>query len=385
MFRDRARTAVRWVGQAMPVPVCAPSVRREVVLVRPDHLGDAILTLPALRLVRQVAPRLTTTLLVGPWTQELFAMVPVVDRVLPVAFPGFTRRPATDFTQPYRLLVRAAAQLRRQAPLAMVVLRDDHWWGAWLGYLAGIPIRVGADHPALRPFLTHPVPLKSEHVAARNIELVRALLRLLGYDLPESQPTAHDHPIVWPVDRGAQSRVWARLAAWGIHAPFAVVHPGSGAAAKCWPEQRWAALVDALTNLGLAVILTGSQSEQPVLEAIAKAARATPLVLASALSLAELAELLRAASLVVGPDTGPLHLAVAVGAPTVHLFGPTRPARFGPWGPATRHRVVRSPLECPRCGDIGPARPCGVGCMMALSVERVVAAVEDCLSKGLSG
>ena len=385
MFRDRARTAVRWVGQAIPVPICTPSVRREVILVRPDHLGDAILTLPALQLVRQVAPGLTTTVLAGPWTAELFTITRAVDRVVPVVFPGFTRRPSTDYTQPYRVLVHEAARLRRHAPLAMVILRDDHWWGAWLGYLAGIPIRVGADHPALRPFLTHPVPLRSEHVAARNIELVRALLRLFGYDLPESLPNPDDHPVVWPVDRAAESRVWARLVAQGIHAPFAVVHPGSGAAAKCWPEQRWAALIDALSELGLAVLLTGSRSEQQLLEVIAKTARAAPVVLAGDLSLGELAELLRAASLVVGTDTGPLHLAVAVGAPTVHLFGPTRPERFGPWGPATRHRVVRSPLECPRCGDIGPIRPCGVGCMMALSVERVVAVVQDCLSKGLSG
>lgn len=385
MLPDLARSIIRWIAPAIPVPICTPSVRREVVLVRPDHLGDAILTLPALRFFRQVAVGLTTTVLSGQWTAELFTITRAVDRVLPVAFPGFTRRPPTDLIQPYQLLIREAARLRRRAPLAMVLLRDDHWWGAWLGYLAGIPIRVGADHPYLRPFLTHPVPLRYEHVAARNIELVRALLRVLGHDIPESLLTAEDHPLIWPVNHAAQRRVQARLIAQGIQHPFAVIHPGSGAAAKCWPEQRWAALVDSLADLGLAVILTGSHSEQHLLDVIAKTAHTTPLVLAGQLALEELAELLRIASLVIGPDTGPLHLAVAVGTPTVHLFGPTRPERFGPWGSATRHRVVRSSLECPRCGDIGATRPCGVGCMMALSIECVVAAVKDCLTKGLAG
>ncbi|MCS7246296.1 MAG: glycosyltransferase family 9 protein [Thermomicrobium sp.] len=372
MVRELVRSTVRHVGAIFPGQFESPAPRQEVVLVRPDHLGDAILSFPALRLLRSTAPRLRRTILTGPWNREVFEHSGLAHEVVTLPFPGFTRSTRSHPIAPYRLLVQEAARLRRRAPLAIVLLREDHWWGAWLGALAGIPIRIGADHPAVARFLTHRLAHRSGHVAAVSIELAAAALRLLGYDTRIPQPTPTDFPLFWPVDASAAQRVRGLLDRRGARPPIAVIHPGSGAPAKCWPEARWAALVDALEASGYTVVLTGSADEKVVLQRITAWSRHTPLVVAGELTLRELAELLRCASVVIGPDTGPLHLATAVGTPTVHLFGPTSPDRFGPWGLAHRHRVLRAPDWCPRCGDIGADRPSGVGCMMALSVERVV-------------
>ena len=87
-----------------------------------------------------------------------------------------------------------------------------------------------------------------------------------------------------------------------------------------------------------------------------------------------LGALLARADLVVGGDTGPLHLAVATGTPTVHLFGPADPARFGPWGPPDRHRVVATDLPCAPCGRLDWPDPADHPCVRTIALARVVAA-----------
>lgn len=94
--------------------------------------------------------------------------------------------------------------------------------------------------------------------------------------------------------------------------------------------------------------------------------------LAGSTPLPVLVELLRGASVVLGPDCGPLHLAVGAGAPTVHLFGPSDPGRYGPWGDPARHVVVSAGWSCPRCGDLSMERRPGCGCMLAITPELVI-------------
>jgi heptosyltransferase-2/heptosyltransferase-3 len=149
------------------------------------------------------------------------------------------------------------------------------------------------------------------------------------------------------------------------------VHPGAGAPVKEWPLHRWRAVVRSLTAAGLAVVVTGGVAERVLCASVAD-------TLPNAVSVAGvspiplLIELLRGARLVVGPDCGPLHLAVATGTPTVHLFGPSDPRRYGPWGDSTLHVVLRANWSCPRCGDLSPDRPAGCGCMLAIEPGQVV-------------
>ncbi|HYK86101.1 MAG TPA: glycosyltransferase family 9 protein, partial [Ktedonobacteraceae bacterium] len=152
-----------------------------------------------------------------------------------------------------------------------------------------------------------------------------------------------------------------RLAHEGIETdtPIVVIHPGTGAAVKLWRVEAWSAIANALPALvtspePVRIILTGSKSEQPLLAEIAQGITNPPLLLTD-LTVGQLAALLQRAKMVLGVDNGPLHLAVAQNTPTLHIFGPTDPRIFGPWGSTQRHVVLASTHRCPGC----PCIPCG--------------------------
>lgn len=379
-MRRAVRRVAQRLGAVWPARV-EPPARPEVVVIRPDHLGDVLFALPALERARAALPGIRLTVLVGPWSYPVVARDPHVDEVRVVRFPGFTRAGRSRPLDPYRELSRLAAWLRRRAPLAGVVLRDDHWWGAWALKAAGIPVRIGADHPATRPFLSHPVPLTTTHWVERNCELLDATVGLLG-GRARGRVTPEELPLRWYPWPGAVEEAQRLLDGAGIVRPYAVIHPGAGAPVKRWPASRWGAVGRALVGRGLQVAVTGSADEAELAETIRSSIGAGAVNLAGRTSVPGLAEILRRACVVLGPDSGPLHLGVAVGTPTLHLYGPSQLAHYGPWGDPHRHRALTAGSCCPRCGDLSLDRPEGAGCMLALSVGDVLAACEELLADG---
>ncbi|MFQ5460300.1 MAG: glycosyltransferase family 9 protein, partial [Anaerolineae bacterium] len=160
----------RPLAAAPPLP---PKAR--VLLIRPDHLGDVVFTGPALARLTRARPRWHVELLVGPWARPVATMLPGGAEIIAASFPFFDRLPKPAPWVPYLRLARVAGRLRQRRFDAAVVLRDDDWWSGWLARRAGIPIRVGHDHPALAGFLTHVLPAAPAHTAARNLALVSAL------------------------------------------------------------------------------------------------------------------------------------------------------------------------------------------------------------------
>ncbi len=137
--------------------------------------------------------------------------------------------------------------------------------------------------------------------------------------------------------------------------PLVVIHAGTGAAVKLWRAEAWTDVANALsTTCSARIVLTGNASERPMLEEIAQGMTSTPLLITDA-TVGQLAAVLKRASMVLGVDNGPLHLAVAQGTPTLQIFGPTDSRIFGPWGPAQQHVVIASTHRCPSCLVI----PCG--------------------------
>ena len=372
------RATIQRLAATFPVSAATPD-RPELVLLRPDHLGDVLFVLPALERLRRALPEFRIVLLVGPWSRPIVARNPHVDDVLTLAFPGFTRRRPANAFGPYLQLHQAAARLRCRGPLAAVVLRDDHWWGAWLCRAAGIQLRIGADHPAVRRFLTHPVRQSGLHWVERNCELLDATARLLGGQPLSTPITPGGAPLRWYSWPGAAAEARALLRSFGIDHPYVVLHPGSGAAVKHWPVARWIAVGRQLASEGISLVVTGGTEERDLADAIRMGIGKRAISLAGRTSIPILAEILRSARLAIGSDSGPLHLAVAVETPTVHLFGPSQPEHFGPWGNPDRHRVLDAGWRCPRCGDLDPARPAGAGCLLAITVEQVLAACWELL------
>lgn len=346
--------ASRRATQAVPV---AP----RILLIRPDHLGDLVLTTPVLNALKTAIPTAQITMMVGPWSSEVVARHAAIQRLLTCPFPGFQRSTQKPLA-PYVLLFRTAQQLRRAQYDIAINLRPDFWWGAALIYLAAIPRRIGYAIAPATPFLNSAQALpKQEHATASNLRLVSAGLQALGYVPLEEPYTAERYPLQFIPTAQEEQWVDHRLTQANIFldTPLVVIHAGTGAAVKLWREEAWATCADALPRLLTStptarIILTGSKQERPMLEAIAQKMTTLPLLVTDA-TVGQLAALLKRAYLVLGVDNGPLHLAVAQGTRTVQIFGPTDTRIFGPWGAAARHPVIASTQPCPGCAVI----PCG--------------------------
>ncbi len=356
--------------------------RSRILVIRPDHLGDLLFSTPALRLLRAAFPTAHIAALVGPWGEDVARRNPALDEILTCEFPGFARQPKGSLLAPYRLLQREARRLR-SFDLA-IVLRFDHWWGALLAYTACIPRRWGYDIPECRPFLTRPVPyVAGYHEVEQNLRLIEAGCQAEGMPCPTA---GIDTALSFSISEEERAFADDYLARHGLAggSPLVAIHPGAGAAVKLWPAERYAQVADALAERWDAVIiLTGSRGELGLAWAVAAAMRADPLVAAGETTLGQLAALLMRCDLVIGSDSGPLHLAAAVGAPTIHLYGPANPALFGPWAPGKEaaHRAIVSPMACVPCNrlDYTAADLAKHPCMKEITVAEVLKAAEELL------
>jgi heptosyltransferase-2/heptosyltransferase-3 len=343
-----------------------------VLIIKPDHLGDLLMLTPALAELRTALPDAHVALLAGPWAVAAVRGNPAIDTLLECPFPGFTRKPKPGLFQPYTLLLRTALLLRAGHYDVALIARDDHWWGALLALVAGIPRRIGHAAPDVAPLLTEALPYDpAMHVTKQALQLVE---RLTGHQ-PSSETTMFV-PIATHDDRWAND--WLQAHGCDDRKPLVAIHPGAGGAAKLWVVARWTMVASELALRGWRVVLTGGSGEQALVEDIASRLAEPPLLLAGKTTLGQLAALYRRCDLVLGVDSGPMHLARATGARTIALYGPIDPGRFGPWGQAGRHQVVRSGLWCSPCGAVD-ACPRGTNpseCMTTISASMVLAAVE---------
>ncbi len=369
LLRLFARLSRRWQSGRERAAAADPNA---ILVIRPDHLGDLLFTTPALRSLRRRYPEARITALVGPWGEPVLADHPDLDAVWTLSFPGFTRRPKPSPWQPYRLLVQAARRLRHHRFTMALVLRFDHWWGALLAYLAGIPHRVGYAIPEVAPFLTQALPYRpGRHEVLQNLTLVGA----------DGEGGWERWPLHFPVR--AEDAAWAE-AQFEEARPIAI-HPGTGAPVKRWRVEGWAQVADGLAQLtGAPILLTGTARERPLCEAIAAQAQSRPAALAGETTLGQLAALFARCRLVLGSDSGPLHLAVAVGTPTLHLYGPVDVATFGPWGPPDRHRVLVSAWPCVPCNrlDYPPEAVDHHPCLREIGPEAVLSTARELLHGG---
>lgn len=333
-------SALRWIGRAYARSTSA-AAPRSVLLIRPDHLGDMLFLTPGLAALRQALPEARLTVLTGPWAADVLRGNPHVDAVLTCAFPGFERRPKTSPIAPYRLLATEAQKLRSTYDTALI-LRFDHWWGAWLAAAAGIPQRIGYAWSEVQPFLTQAVPYQANrHEVLQNATLLAALAPGIETSLPPTRfyVTEDDRAwaATWLAERGATAE---RLVA---------IHPGAGAAVKQWPPSAWAEVGASLrAQQGVRILLTGGPGERDLADIVA-ANLPSALNAAGQTTLGQLAALYERCALVLGSDSGPLHLAVAVGAATVHLYGPVSAVKFGPWGDPARQQVITTDWRCAPC------------------------------------
>jgi len=335
----------------MTAPAAARSGR--VLLVRLDSLGDLLLTGGAVRAV--AASARSVTMLVGRRQAEAGRLLPGVREVGEFDAPWVPLTPA-PLNRPD--LVRTIRWIRRRRFDAALIFTSFHQSPlptALVLRMAGLPW-IGAiceDYPGALLDLRHRV--EDLHEAERNLSLAVAA----GFS-PDAQ--------------GAGLAVRGPLPdvpRWIPHRPYLVVHPGATVPARRPSSVRTAAVVRGLAADGWPVVVTGSPAER---ELAAEAAGREAVNAAGRLDLAELAAVLAGAEVLVAPNTGPAHLAAAVGTPVVSLFAPVVPAsRWAPYGVPS---VILGKQDAP-CRD-SRARSCpvpGHPCLDSISADEVVAAV----------
>lgn len=347
-----------------------------ILIFQPDHLGDIVLSEPAVRLLRERLPEARLTAVVGPWSARIARLAWPVDDVVEVDFPGFNRIAGrASFSAPYRQIERDALRLRELGAGRAVILRDDAWWAAALARASVSGDVIAAADRRNQPFATRTVDLDSRpHRSQRALALAAELLGLWGDSVPvgtrwDMSPRMSADE--WQVEAGR-----ALLLQQGIEGPYIAQHPGAGAAVKTWPEGNWRAVVRAFPDIRF--VLTGSEAEATTCERIASGLP-NAVSIAGATTLDSLIGVLAGARLAVGTDNGPMHVAAALGTPTVRLYGPSNPAIYGPPPGASGHHVVSAGWRCPRCEDLSPTRPV-CGCMTAITVPAVVMAIQEALA-----
>ncbi|MDX2084938.1 MAG: lipopolysaccharide heptosyltransferase II [Candidatus Melainabacteria bacterium] len=348
--------------------VAFPKNPRRVLVVRHRFIGDTLLMVPFLRNLRQALPEAQIDVLVEPQTAELLEGCPYVDNLIPVEpkTVGWSARLQSFWKMLERLRVN-------RYDVAFVLKRS--FSSAFLVWLAGIPLRVGFSTEGRRWLLTHPVPYRMDR---HEVESFLDALRCV--DLPVTEDSLE----AWWTD--AESQYAATLLNRQPEERHLGIHLTSSNPAKEWSDTQFAKLALALLTKkkpdssqtgrtilhGLGLSQDWTRYEQlrarmphDLRDQVVNHCGKTTL----RQSLALIAQL----DGLVGVDSGPLHMAAAVGTPVVALFGPMSDQKWHPWTQA--HRVVAVDLPCRPCHLKG-ACPHEYACMKQLSVEAVLDACQ---------
>ncbi len=332
----------------------------KVLVFKPGAIGDLLQLTPALRAVKERVPGARITLVVGGGgTAELFAHNPLVDEVLVFDRKGRHRS--------WRAFLALRSEVRRRRFDVAVNYQRSNLKG-WLLVSAALPCRLLVYRKARRRVV---------HAVENHLEAVAPL----GID-----PRAADHRLELPLDAEAVRWAGERLEREGIAGrPAAALVPGASHPVNRWPADRFAALARRLEDeLGVASILVGGPQDRELAEAAAAAPGGAKSVdLVGRATLRQTAAVLARCAVAVSGDTGPMHMAAAVGTPVVALFGAADPARTGPVGEG--HRVLQArEVPCVPCRS----RSCGhtpyLECMERITVDAVFDAVKDVL-RGVKG
>ena len=309
--------------------------RLRVLVVRLGAMGDVLHAMPAVAALRAQLPECHLGWVIEPkWAPLLRSgdaaaprstAMPLVDVVHRAHARGWARQPFAAST--WRAMRRLRQELRAERYDLAIDLQGAVR-SALIGRASGAAL-VGEAEPRERPakwFFQRSVPTSGVHVIEQAAEVVAGATGM--HLTPELPPL--------PLDCTAEDRVNAMLPE---AKPLVLLHPGAGWGAKRWPAERYGAVAAGLASRGYRVVVNRAPGEEALAADVARSSGGAAEEIAT--DMAELIAMTRRCALVIGGDTGPAHLACALGKPVVGIYGPTDPARNGPWGVPSR--VLRHP------------------------------------------
>ncbi|MBL7139916.1 MAG: lipopolysaccharide heptosyltransferase I [Planctomycetes bacterium] len=310
------------------------------LIIKPSSMGDVVQALPVLTALKEAHPAAHVSWLVGKSFAGILEGHPRLDEVI-----VFDRQRFGTFTFSVTVAGEFLAFMKslRQRRFTTVIDLQGLLRSGLLALATGAPSRVGfRDARELAPlFYTAEVfvPRRIVHAVDRYLAVAQRL-GLAG-------PRARDH---LPVSTEARAAIRRRLAEAGLAPgePFVAVGPHARWPTKEWPAERFAAVVEMLGRYeGARAVLVGSRDAADAARLIARGLAEPPIDLTNRTTLKELAAVLAEARVMLTNDSGPMHVAAAVGTPVVAIFGPTNPARTGPYGPG--HRILAGRAACSPC------------------------------------
>ena len=348
---------------------------KRVLVIKLRHHGDVLVSSPVFSVLKAHAPQVEIDALVYADTAEMLTLHPAIAQVHSIDRKwkqlGVVGQIKAELTLYNALKARG---------YDLIIHLTEHWRGAWLCRLLqprwSVGPAVGGRSKRWKQSFTH-LQTAPRNALRHMVEINLDALRRIGI-----QPTADERRMLLVPGLAAEASVAAHLQDFGLHGgDFIHIHPASRWFFKCWPVEQMAALVERLQGEGHVVVLTAAPSadEKAMLAAIQARLSKPAFSLSGQLSLKELAALTQAAKLFIGVDSAPMHIAAAVGTPTIALFGPSGDKQWGPWGVPVR--IISSTQH--------PCRPCGIDgcgggkvsdCLTSLTVDEVLGAAHELLA-----
>ena len=327
----------------LPAPLqnTAPFAPRKLLIVRLGSMGDIIHTLPAVTALRRALPEAILGWVVEECWAELLCTLPeprsgplsgrrpLVDRIHTVNTKAWRASPLS--TQTWEQVAAGFSELRAQR-YELAIDFQGAVRSALIARWSGAPVVYGFTQPrenVASMFYSRQLSVRGSHVVEQNLSLAEGVVHR-SLELPKLQ---------FPRDQAVEDSFEARF---GKHfGDFALLNPGAGWGAKRWPPERYGQVAKALAAEGVKSLINFGPGEERLMQEVEAASGGAATGVAC--SLTELIALTRRARVFVGGDTGPMHLAAALVIPVVAIFGPTNPARNGPFG--THSIVLRSPIS----------------------------------------
>ncbi|MBI5674227.1 MAG: lipopolysaccharide heptosyltransferase II [Nitrospirae bacterium] len=337
-----------------------------------NWIGDAVITLPAIRAIRRAFPDAQISLLVKPWVAEIFKGSPDVDEII-------------LYNEEHKGVIGKLklVNVLRQKKFDKAILLQNAFDAALIAWLAGIPERIGYKRDFRGFLLTKAIPLKNDDVREHQVYYYLNLIKEAGI-----KPVAAE-PYIYLSDEERENAraLLSPLPLTPYPSPLIGINPGATyGSAKRWPAKHFAELIRKIINeLDGRVIIFGSPAEADISNEIVKQLethnsklKTSILNMTGKTNLRELAALISECDVFITNDSGPMHMAAALHVPTVALFGSTDSSATGPFGDG--HKVITKKLSCSPCLE----RECPEGhlkCMTEITPTEVFSALQELLPK----
>lgn len=338
---------------------------QKILIVRTDRIGDVLLSTPVIKALRRHFPQSYIAVMVRPYARDIVLGNPYLDEV--IVYDKYGRERSL-----YRTIQFAWGLRKKRFDLALILHPTNRV--NLVTFLAGISKRIGFNRK-LGFLVTDKIEHKKQEGKKHELEYTLDVVRRLGI-------SAEDRSLFMPIRKDSEIYIEKFLTSSGVQEGKRLIalHPGASCPSKLWPVERFAQVADKLIDeFKLKAVVVAGPDDVETGKGLVKLIRSSCIDAVGKTTVSQLASLLRRCCLFISNDSGPVHIATAVGVPVVAVFGRKQPG-LSPrrWGPTGEHDVIlHKDVGCDEC----LAHNCekGFACLQAVSTEEVVSAARKLL------